>query len=166
MVFIMALPLTPPEPLVLNNVKTAVDLDTRLTLFEYRHVLDMRATNEVYKWTAYGIATWFHTADFRASIYDFRQVEYFEIGNTPIAIRASQEVNRLTDLSKYPIVLLVNTLKQEVRVRTTAMGGDGARKYVTRNTSDALNFINEWNHHHKRYFDLSDEIMRLWPFVS
>lgn len=159
----MTLPLTTPNPLKLNNVTVYVDLKTRLAIYEYRNVVNIETTEAVYKWMSEGMSTWFDVADFRASIFDFRQVTHFEIGNTPVAIRASQAANEITDLARFPVALIVSTLRQEVKVRTTMMGGDGARKYVSRSEDQALAFINEWNGQHGRTFDIDDRLLTFWP---
>ena len=162
----MTLPQTPPAPLLIDGVTIFVDLERLLISYRYHGTLTIDITTAVYEWMSHGMSTWFDIKDFRGAVFDFRDVTYFEIGNTPIAIRASEEASRISDLSVFPVALIVKTLPQEVKVRTSMMGGDGARKHISRSERQALEFINEWNNQFDRTFDLSDDMMISWPQMA
>lgn len=153
---------TPPTPLQTPNAQAFIDPVTRLVYCKYENVVTPVETNAVYDWILAGIND-FHVPDFRGTIFDFREVTSFEIGNTPIAVRASSSVNTAYDLSMYPVALVVRTLRQEVKVRTSLMGNDGARKYVAHSQDNALAFINEWNYQHRRTFDMDENLLTAWP---
>ncbi len=159
----MTLPTITPKPLILPNVTIYVDLPTRLIIYEYRNVVNTEVTKAAYAWAGAGMSSWFEPDDFRASIYDFRQVSDFAIGNTPVAIRASQNINTITSLTTFPVALIVSNLRQEVKVRTTMMGPDGARKYIAKSPQTALEFVNEWNVQHDRQFNIPEALLHILP---
>ena len=156
----------PPDPLLLENVTVFADLETALVYYQYRNIVSSVETREVYQWVKHALQTWFKEDDFRGAIFDFRDVTKFSFGNTAVAKEQSREVNEISDLSIFPISLVVTNTKQDVQVRMAMPGGDSSRKHVAYSTQDALDFINEWNLQHDRNFDLSEELMNKWPSMK
>ena len=107
--------------------------------------------------------SWFDQDDFRATIFDFRDVKSFRFGNKASTREGVEAVRNQTDLSNYPIALVVNNVVQEVEVRMTLIGADSQRKGVFYTSEAALQFINEWNRQHERVFDVAEELMLAWP---
>ena len=84
-------------------------------------------------------------------------------GNKASAREGVEAVRNQSDLSDYPVAMIVNNVVQEVEVRMTMIGGDSRRKAIFYSEEQALQFINEWNRQNDRQFDLDDEFMLKWP---
>lgn len=154
---------TTHPPLITDNVTINVDMEKALIVYTYRNTLSEVETTVVYDWIKDILQTWFKEDDFRGAIFDFREVRKFAFGNTAVAKEESQEANQIQDLSVFPVALMVNNTRQEVKVRMTLMGDDTARKLIVKTEKDALKFINEWNLKHGRQFDVSDDLTNVFP---
>ncbi|MFK7801162.1 MAG: hypothetical protein AB8G95_06005 [Anaerolineae bacterium] len=155
--------MTNPTPLLMENVTVFADLNTALVSYTYRNVISERETFAVYEWMKTGLSTWFKEENFRGAIFDFRDVTKFSFGTVAVAKEESSEANKIADLSIFPVALMVNNTRQEVKVRMSMLGGDSNRKHLARKNLEALDFINEWNLQHNRKFDIPEEKLALWP---
>ncbi len=152
------------DPIITENLVMYIDYDLRFVHYIYRNILTPVETEIVYKRMIHDIQTWFRPEDFRGGLFDFRQVESFQIGNTPIAKNNSVRANEAGNLALLPTILLVDSLEQEVRVRASLLGAPSRRKYIAKTEQDGLTFLNEWNAQHKRQFDdVSEEMLWRWP---
>lgn len=162
----MTLPTTTPAPLITDNAIAFADLNTLLIGYQYKNVINNDVTTDVYNWMINGMQTWFDEDDFRGAIFDFRNVHTFALGSSLTAKQASQKANQMTDLSIFPVALVVKNVQQEIKVRRTMMTGDNRRKCIVYEEEQALLFINEWNRQHHREFDLPIDRLLMNPAKS
>ena len=160
----MTLPKHPTQTsLKTENVDAFVDFDTRLFCIQYGQIIDAEVTAQVYGWMKEGATTWFREEDFRGGIFDFRNVKKFAIGNTPVAKKASQEVNHVNDFSTFPLALIVKNIQQATKVRMSMMENDTLRKMIVYSEDQALEFINNWNEKHGRNIPVIEDLLMTWP---
>ncbi len=150
-----------PLPLDTKNAKGFVDPELRLVYQSYHDIVTPDVTRVMYQWIGNGMH-WFNVNAFRGSIFDFREVTQFTVGNNPVAIKSSKSINENLDTTIYPVVMVVDSIQQEIKVRLSLMGEPAARKFICRTNETALEFINEWNKQSGRHFDESIDFSA-WP---
>ena len=157
-----------PKPLRIDNAYAFIDHPTRLAVYKYWGVVTPKETGAVYAWIGATLQS-LPPSYARGAVFDFREVEEFEIGNTPVAKRASKEANQNADqseLSLMPVVMLVGSLRQEVKVSTSMMGAPELRKRIVRSQEGGLEFLNKWNAEHNRTFDIDESMLNHWPTLD
>ena len=138
----------PFERLETPDVIAYYDEEQHLVFITYSEALTTDITKAVYEW-ANRIATSDEVAKSRGSIYDFRQVRKFNLGNLTTVQQKSTQLNRKEDFSHHAVALIVDTFYQESMVRTAMQISPGQdRKRIVHSMEEALAFIESF--HNKR----------------
>ena len=152
-------------PLKTEAVTARYDDDLRLVIVTYRHVLSPDVTASVYRWLGELIAR-IPVENARGSIYDFRSVTDFQLGNLSTAQTRSRNLNINVDLSKHAVALLVAGMYQEQMVRVSMrVTPQETRKRIVKSEDEALAFINAFNERHGLTFDIDAARLSQWPEV-
>jgi hypothetical protein len=128
-----------------DNVTGYYDEEKRILFVTYRGTLTPAATAAVYTWigcllNVYGVA---HA---RGSIYDFREVTNFMVGNLTAAQNQSYQLNEQFDLRAHPVALLVNNIYQRAMVKAALnVTPQQDRKRLVHSMEGALAFIEQWH---------------------
>ncbi len=132
------------ERLETEEVTAYYDEEQRLVFIKYTETLTPESTRAVYEW-ANRIMTPEEVGRSRGSIYDFRPVKKFNLGNLAIVQQKSTQLNRKDDFSNHAVALIVETFYQESMVRTAMQITPGQdRKRIVRSMEEALAFIDSF----------------------
>lgn len=130
------------------EVTAYYDQEQRIVFITYTETLTPEISKAVYEW-ANRIATPDEVARTRGSIYDFRPVKKFNLGNLSVVQQKSSQLNRKEDFSNHAVALIVDSFYQESMVRTTMHVTTGQeRKRIVHSMEEALAFIDSF--HKKR----------------
>jgi hypothetical protein len=136
------------ERLELPEVTAYYDEDQCIVFIAYAETLSPDISKAVYEW-ANRIATSEEVARSRGSIYDFRRVQKFNLGNLAVVQQKSTQLNRKEDFSNHAVALIVDTFYQESMVKTAMQISPGQeRKRIVHSMEEALTFVE--NFHNKR----------------
>jgi hypothetical protein len=136
------------ERLEIPEVTAYYDEDQRIVFVVYTETLTPEISKAVYEW-ANRVATSEEVARSRGSIYDFRRVQKFNLGNLTVVQQKSTQLNRKEDFSNHAVALIVDTLYQESMVKTAMQISPGqARKRIVHSMEEALAFVESF--HEKR----------------
>jgi hypothetical protein len=138
----------PFERLESPEVTAYYDEEQRIVFVAYAETLTPDISKAVYEW-ANRIMTTEEVAKSRGSIYDFRRVQKFNLGNLTVVQQKSAQLNRKEDFSNHAVALICETIYQESMVRTAMQITPGQdRKRIVRSMEEALAFVE--NFHNKR----------------
>jgi hypothetical protein len=127
-----------------DNVSAYYDTDKLVLFVVYGEVLTPEITAKVYEWVN-NTSTPIEIQESRGSIYDFRTVKHFSLGNLPTVQQKSRDLNRKDDLSHHPVALLVDNFYQESMVKTAMQMTPGQeRKRIVHSMEAAHTFIDEF----------------------
>jgi hypothetical protein len=133
------------ERLELPEVTAYYDEAQRIVFVAYTETLTPDISKAVYEW-ANRIATSEEVARSRGSIYDFRRVQKFNLGNLTVVQQKSTQLNRKEDFSNHAVALLVDTVYQESMVKTAMQISPGqARKRIVHSMEEALAFVESFH---------------------
>jgi hypothetical protein len=127
-----------------ENVSAYYDTEKLILFVVYGEILSPEITAKVYEWVN-STSTPVDVEQSRGSIYDFRTVKRFSLGNLPTVQQKSLEMNRKDDLSHHPVALLIDNFYQESMVKTAMQMTPGQeRKRIVHSIEEAYAFINEF----------------------
>lgn len=110
---------------------------------QYGEEITPTVTNQMYNWMNTVIA---QTSYFHGAIFDFQQVKRFDKTNYTTAQRQSVQLNTKFDLRDVPTVLLVDTVYQEMTMRSQlSMSPQQERKKLGKNLEEGFAFITKFN---------------------
>lgn len=134
-----------PQPLELEQVSGAYDPKNRILYVQYRGHITSEITTQVYAWISALISTYGLT-QVRGSIFDFREVTNFVVGNLSTTQHQSYLLNSQVDLSDHPVALLVNNIYQRAMVKAALnVTPQQERKRIVHSMEGALAFIHDWH---------------------
>lgn len=132
--------------LILNTDSASVFYNTdkhNLTVTYYGAVSPV-VTTDVYR-TIGAVIEKYGLKNVRGGIFDFRHVSHFENANLTSVRRTSSNLNVSYDMSHIAVALVVGTIMQERMVMVSLkITPQEERKKIVHNTSEALNFIKEF----------------------
>lgn len=134
------------ERLELEQVTGYFDEDKGIVFVVYRGLLSADISAKVYGWLGKLIQT--HGIGLaRGSVYDFRAVTDFALGNLTTTQTRSANLNSKVDMRHHPVALVVGSLYQRMTVKTAMnVTPQQKRKRIVESLEDALEFINQWQH--------------------
>jgi hypothetical protein len=134
------------ERLELEQVSGHYDEASGILFVTYRGSITSDTTAKVYAWISRLIENGNGVNTTRGSIFDFRDVTEFALGNLTTAQNRSESLNTKVDISNHPVALLVDTLYQRMMVKTSMyVTPQQKRKHMVETMDAALNFINTWH---------------------
>jgi hypothetical protein len=134
-----------PERLEIEQASGNYDGEHKLLCVTYRGYVTADVTTQVYAWIrrlieAHGLK------DVHGSVFDFREVTNFVVGNLTATQSNSYHLNNKYDLSNHPVALLVNTIYQRAMVKATLnVTPQQERKQLVYSLEGAFAFIAEWH---------------------
>ena len=137
------------ERLEAPEVTGYYDEAQRIVFITYSETLTPDVSKLVYDWAARLAVDTEEVAKSRGSIYDFRPVKKFNLGNLAVVQQKSTQLNRKDDFSNHAVALIVDSFYQESMVRTTMHVTPGQdRKRIVHSMEEALAFVDSF--HNKR----------------
>ena len=134
-----------PERLELEQVSGGYDEEHQLLYVAYRGAVTAEVTTQVYAWARQLIADYGLGAA-RGTIFDFREVTNFVIGNLTATQYNSYQLNNLEDLQEHPVALLVNNIYQRAMVKAALnVTPQQERKRIVHTLEGAWAFIDDWH---------------------
>ncbi len=137
--------MTQPERLELDAVSGVYDTEHQILCVTYRGYVTADITNRVYTWMkrlieAHGLSS------VQGSIFDFREVTNFVVGNLSATQINSHQLNNQYDLGNHPVALLVSSIYQRAMVKATLnVTPQQERKRLVHSLEGAWAFIQDWH---------------------
>jgi hypothetical protein len=134
-----------PERLELEQVSGSYDEERQILNVTYRGAVTADVTRQVYAWiqrliTAYGLTT------ATGTVFDFREVTSFVVGNLTAIQYNSYQLNNLVDLHDHPVALLVSNIYQRAMVKAALnVTPQQQRKRIVHTLEGAWAFIEDWH---------------------
>ncbi|MEM9776046.1 MAG: hypothetical protein AAF902_15825 [Chloroflexota bacterium] len=153
------------KPLVMENATAYIDPETHLIVYTYRNVLSEVETIASFNWIQSHL--YIGSDNVRGTIFDFRDVKTFALGETVVAKEKNEDSNNIDGIHLIPVTYIVTNVKQEIKIRMSRMIGSNApRRTVVHSQEQSLEFINEWNIANNRHFDIPDHLLQTWPNLN
>lgn len=133
------------QPLNESDLRANYDSDKKIFYVHYVGTLTSEATKRAYAWLFQnGLSIGIE--NIRAFIFDFTDVTRFRRDNTFASKRESQTANRVVDLSRIPVALIVDTIYQEQMVLLSMMvNGVEDRTKICKSHAHAMTFIDQFH---------------------
>jgi hypothetical protein len=133
------------ERLELEQVTGYFDEETKLLITTFRGLLTADTSAKVYAWLGRLIQT-YGIGLARGSVYDFREVTDFALGNLTTTQARSSSLNSKANISNHPVALIVGGLYQRMTVKTAMnVTPQQKRKRIVESMEEARAFIEEWH---------------------
>jgi hypothetical protein len=134
------------ERLELEHVSGHYDEVSGILFVAYRGSITSDTTAKVYAWIGRLIEQGDGVDTTRGSVFDFREVTDFALGNLTTTQTRSQSLNTKFDISHHPVALIVGSLYQRMMVKTAMyVTPQQKRKQMVESMDEALNFIETWH---------------------
>ncbi|MEM8860550.1 MAG: hypothetical protein AAGD96_19680 [Chloroflexota bacterium] len=151
-----------------KSVDHFIDPHTELAVVSFSGVVTPDSIGLVYEWGIKDLIPYLRSQEPRGIIFDYTNVERFGFGTLGEAVRANSEIKRLfqaesANFDEIPIIHITMSTRQETAIRMLLMGVVSKRRWVARSREEALNLINACNEKHGRLFDLSKDVLTVWP---
>jgi bifunctional ADP-heptose synthase (sugar kinase/adenylyltransferase) len=134
------------ERLELEQVSGYFDDESGILFITYRGLVTGDVSAKVYAWLGRLIQQGHDPASARGSVYDFREVKDFVMGNLTTTHTRSQSLNTKVDITNHPVALIVGNMYQRMTIKTTMnITPQQRRKRIVESMEEALAFIEEWH---------------------
>jgi hypothetical protein len=128
-----------------DSVSGYYDEEQQIVHVTYRGILTPTITAGVYAWIS-SLSETFDIEHVRGSVYDFRAVTNFAIGNLAATQAHSYRLNEEIDLRNHPVALLVHNIYQRAMVKAALnLTPQQERKRLVHSMEGALSFIEHWH---------------------
>ncbi len=113
----------------------------------YHGLVTADVSAKVYAWIGRLIAgSNQDTSHALGSVFDFRDVKDFVLGNLTTTQTRSNTLNHKVDISNHPVALIVGSLYQRMLIKTAMqVTPQQKRKRIVESMEEALSFIDEWH---------------------
>jgi hypothetical protein len=137
------------ERLELEQVSGYYDDASEILFITYHGLVSGDISSKVYAWLGRLIQQGNDPTAARGSVYDFRDVKDFVLGNLTTTHTRSQSLNTKVDITNHPVALIVGNMYQRVTIKTTMnITPQQKRKRIVESMEEALAFIEEWHRDH------------------
>jgi hypothetical protein len=137
--------MTTIPPLNETNLTAHYDEDKQIFFITYKKTLTADMTNKAYSWL-FKNGLPLGIDNIRAFIFDFTAVSTFRRDNTFASKRQSQTANKVVDLSRIPVALIVNTIYQEqMVVLSMNVNGVEDRTKICKSYARAMTFVDQFH---------------------
>jgi hypothetical protein len=128
-----------------DDISGYYDKALQILFVTYRGILTPASTAVVYSWLN-GLIEAHGIREARGSVFDFRMVTNFAVGNLSATQTHSYRLNNEIDLSNHPVALLVHNIYQRAMVKAALnVTPQQERKRIVHTLEGALSFIEHWH---------------------